>query len=183
MSDKSNATDETTYSEKHDPSIAIQSWIDQVELSQKIGASMFATLGGVMDTDEVLVLLCPCCDRGSLLMHPVWARCPHEELIRFATNDVALSRVMGRKCDRCREDVARVATATSSIQAYPTKQQILNSDTLAPLRDQRREIQVVTIDVEDERVENIEEDFFLLLKKALHIVPMSELLSDGPQIS
>ena len=175
MSDTSNHSDGTTYSEKHDPHVAVQGWISQIEVSRQIGTSLFAVLGQLLDTDEVVALLCPQCIKGTLLMHPVWTKAPHEELVRFAKNEIELTRVVGMFCDDCKRHLEEAADANSS-QSYLTKQQVLDSMALQPLRTQGKEVQIMTIDDDDECVGNVSEHFFSILKIGLHMISISDLM-------
>ena len=59
MSNSSEHSNGTTYFEKHDPYLALQSWMSEIQLSRQIGTSVFAVLGRLLQTDEVVALLCP----------------------------------------------------------------------------------------------------------------------------
>ena len=135
----------------------------------------------MLDTNEVVALLCPRCIKGTLMMHPVWAKCPHEEVVRFAQNEIELTRVMGRVCDDCKGRSAEVVIAISS-QSHLTKQQALDSDTLLPLLTQGGEVQIMTIDDDDECVGTSKEDFFLTLKIGLHFISISDLTVNEAQL-
>ena len=175
MSDTSNHSDGTTYSEKHDPHVAVQGWISEIELSRRIGTSLFAVLGRLLDTAEVVVFLCPQCINGIIMMHPVWAKSPHDEVITFAKNEIELTRVVGMVCDDCKRRSGEPADAKSS-QSHLTKQQVLDSTALLPLLTQGKEVQILTIDDDDECVGIISEHFFSVLKIGLHIISISDLM-------
>ena len=60
-----------------------------------MGTNLAAVLGRQIDADEVVALLCPHCIKGALMMHPVSAKCPHEELVRFVKNETKFIKVVG----------------------------------------------------------------------------------------
>ncbi|KAK3615641.1 hypothetical protein LTR22_027354, partial [Elasticomyces elasticus] len=76
MSDQSLPS---TSSETYDPTAKVHEWINDINLANQIGTSLYATLGRMLDTDQAIALMCPRCSASILMMHPVWSRAPEEE--------------------------------------------------------------------------------------------------------
>ncbi|KAK4904520.1 hypothetical protein LTR49_026040 [Elasticomyces elasticus] len=160
----------STSSETYDPTAKVHEWINDIDLANQIGTSLYATLGQMLDTDQAIALMCPRCSTSILMMHPVWSRAPEKEVSAFARNGVETTWVMGLSCDAC-----GTATAENHIAGiHLRKDAVLNSDALMPLKTQGKDFRVVTVDVDDAEVLDIKPDLLSALRLGLHILQISK---------